>query len=50
MRPRFRAGSITVGIAKAATGDVPITVAALGTVTPEATVSVISRVTGQIKR
>jgi membrane fusion protein, multidrug efflux system len=45
---RFRAGSITVGIAKAATGDVPITVAALGTVTPEATVSVISRVTGQI--
>src|SRR5580704_6268185 len=36
---RFRAGSITVGIAKAATGDVPITVAALGTVTPEATVS-----------
>ncbi|HZZ90504.1 MAG TPA: MdtA/MuxA family multidrug efflux RND transporter periplasmic adaptor subunit [Caulobacteraceae bacterium] len=41
--------TITVGIAQAATGDVPITVTALGTVTPEATVSVISRVTGQLK-
>jgi multidrug efflux system membrane fusion protein len=40
--------NITVGIATATTGDVPITVSALGTVTPEATVSVISRVTGQI--
>jgi membrane fusion protein, multidrug efflux system len=42
--------TITVGIAKATLGDVPITVSALGTVTPEATVSVISRVTGQINR
>ena len=41
-------GTITIGIATATLGDVPITVAALGTVTPEATVSVISRVTGQI--
>ena len=41
--------TITVGIAKATLGDVPITVSALGTVTPEATVSVIPRVTGQIK-
>ena len=40
--------TITVGVAKATLGDVPITVSALGTVTPEATVSVISRVTGQI--
>ena len=40
--------SITVGTATATTGDVPITVTALGTVTPEATVSVISRVTGQL--
>ena len=40
--------TITVGIAKATQGDVPITVSALGTVTPEATVSVVSRVTGQI--
>jgi multidrug efflux system membrane fusion protein len=42
--------TITVGIARATTGDVPITVAALGTVTPEATVSVISRVTGQLQQ
>jgi multidrug efflux system membrane fusion protein len=40
--------TITVGTATATIGDVPITVTALGTVTPEATVSVISRVTGQI--
>jgi multidrug efflux system membrane fusion protein len=40
--------TITVGTAIAKIGDVPITVTALGTVTPEATVSVISRVTGQL--
>ena len=40
--------SITVGVATATLGDVPITVTALGTVTPEATVSVIPRVTGQL--
>jgi multidrug efflux system membrane fusion protein len=40
--------TITVGTATAKVGDVPITVTALGTVTPEATVSVISRVTGQL--
>lgn len=40
--------TITVGTATATLGDVPITVSALGTVTPEATVSVISRVTGQL--
>jgi multidrug efflux system membrane fusion protein len=40
--------TITVGTATATLGDVPITVTALGTVTPEATVSVISRVTGQL--
>lgn len=40
--------NITVGIATATLGDVPITVTALGTVTPEATVSVVSRVTGQL--
>ena len=40
--------SITVGVAAATLGDVPITVTALGTVTPEATVSVIPRVTGQL--
>ncbi len=40
--------TITVGVAQATLGDVPINVTALGTVTPEATVSVISRVTGQL--
>lgn len=40
--------AITVGIATATLGDVPITVNALGTVTPEATVSVTSRVGGII--
>jgi membrane fusion protein, multidrug efflux system len=38
--------NITVGVATATLGDVPITVTALGTVTPEATVSVTSRVAG----
>jgi len=41
---------VTVGVARASLGDVPITVAALGTVTPEATVSVISRVTGELQQ
>ncbi|HEX3917212.1 MAG TPA: efflux RND transporter periplasmic adaptor subunit [Caulobacteraceae bacterium] len=40
--------TITVGVATATLGDVPITVTALGTVTPEQTVSVVSRVTGQL--
>jgi multidrug efflux system membrane fusion protein len=47
---RGRGQSITVGVATATQGDVPITVTALGTVTPEATVSVISRVTGQLQQ
>jgi len=42
--------TITVGTATATVGDVPITVTALGTVTPEATVSVISRVTGELQQ
>src|SRR5215472_15121203 len=42
--------NITVGIATATLGDVPITVSALGAVTPEATVSVTSRVTGQLNQ
>jgi multidrug efflux system membrane fusion protein len=42
--------TVTVGIAQATVGDVPITVTALGTVTPEATVSVISRVTGELQQ
>jgi multidrug efflux system membrane fusion protein len=42
--------TVTVGVAQATTGDVPITVTALGTVTPEATVSVIARVTGELQQ
>ncbi len=43
-----RGANITVGVATATLGDMPITVSALGTVTPVATVSVVSRVTGQL--
>jgi len=41
--------AITVGVAKAAAGDIPITVTALGTVTPVATISVNARVNGQLE-
>ncbi|MHB8529323.1 MAG: efflux RND transporter periplasmic adaptor subunit, partial [Caulobacteraceae bacterium] len=41
---------ITVAIAKASLGDVPIQLAALGTVTPEATVNVNARVAGMLDR
>lgn len=40
--------AITVGIAKAVSGSVPIDVSALGTVTPVATVNVVPRVGGQL--
>jgi multidrug efflux system membrane fusion protein len=39
-----------VGVAKAAPGDVPITVSALGTVTPVATVQVQARVSGALDK
>ncbi len=42
--------TVTVGVATATLGDVPITVTALGAVTPEATVSVVPRVTGQLQQ
>ncbi len=42
--------SITVGVMKAALGDVPITVSALGTVTPVATVQIQARVSGMLAR
>ena len=42
--------AITVGVAKAVAGDIPIQVNALGAVTPEATVSVNARVSGQLDR
>ncbi len=41
---------ITVGVAKAVSGSVPIDVSALGTVTPMATVNVVPRVGGQLDR
>jgi multidrug efflux system membrane fusion protein len=42
--------AITVGVAKVALGDIPITVQALGTVTPLATVSVNARVSGMLEK
>jgi membrane fusion protein, multidrug efflux system len=42
--------AITVGVAKIGLGDIPITVEALGTVTPLATVSVNARVSGTLER
>ena len=42
--------AITVGVAKIGLGDIPITVDALGTVTPLATVSVVARVSGTLER
>src|SRR5258708_23466218 len=42
--------AITVGVAKIGLGDIPITVDALGTVTPLATVSVNARVSGTLER
>jgi len=41
---------ITVGVAKASLGDIPITVSALGTVTPVATVQIEARVSGMLDR
>jgi multidrug efflux system membrane fusion protein len=45
---RGAGGPITVGIAKVSTGDVPITVNALGTVTPLATVTVHPQINGPL--
>ncbi|HLZ85446.1 MAG TPA: efflux RND transporter periplasmic adaptor subunit [Caulobacteraceae bacterium] len=42
--------AVTVGVAKAALGDIPITVSALGTVTPVATVQIQARVSGLLER
>ncbi|HEY1879949.1 MAG TPA: efflux RND transporter periplasmic adaptor subunit [Caulobacteraceae bacterium] len=42
--------AITVGVAKAVAGDIPIQVSALGAVTPVATVSVNARVSGELTR
>ena len=45
---RAVAASVQVGVATVAKGDIPVTLDALGTVTPLATVSVKSQVSGQI--
>ena len=41
---------VTVGVSRASLGDIPITVSALGTVTPVATVQVQARVSGMLDR
>jgi multidrug efflux system membrane fusion protein len=43
-------GPLTVGVASATTGDVPITINALGTVTPLATVTVHPQINGPLVR
>lgn len=40
----------TVGVAKAALGDIPVTLSALGTVTPVATVEIQARVSGMLEK
>jgi multidrug efflux system membrane fusion protein len=45
---RFAGAPLAVGIAKVTTGDVPITINALGTVTPLATVAVHPQITGPL--
>jgi multidrug efflux system membrane fusion protein len=47
---RFAGAPLAVGIAKVTTGDVPITINALGTVTPLATVTVHPQITGPLTR
>ncbi|CAN5594785.1 N/A [soil metagenome] len=48
-RARFGQGqATTVGIAAAAKGDIPVVIRALGTVTPLATVTIKTQITGQL--
>ena len=47
---RFGGAPLTVGVARVTKGDVPITINALGTVTPLATVTVHPQVTGPLTR
>ncbi|MGN6516859.1 MAG: MdtA/MuxA family multidrug efflux RND transporter periplasmic adaptor subunit [Rhizomicrobium sp.] len=49
-RRRFNQGPMPVGVAQARSGDIDITLNALGTVTPLATVTVRPQVSGQILR
>ncbi|MGA8706809.1 MAG: efflux RND transporter periplasmic adaptor subunit [Steroidobacteraceae bacterium] len=47
---RYGSGPLAVGVAKVTTGDVPISINALGTVTPLATVTVHPQVTGPLTK
>jgi multidrug efflux system membrane fusion protein len=47
---RFAGAALAVGVAKVTTGDVPITINALGTVTPLATVTVHPQITGPLTK
>jgi multidrug efflux system membrane fusion protein len=47
---RFAGAPLAVGVAKVTTGDVPITLNALGTVTPLATVTVHPQITGPLTK
>ncbi len=47
---RFGGAPLVVGVARVTTGDVPITINALGTVTPLATVTVHPQVTGPLTK
>jgi multidrug efflux system membrane fusion protein len=47
---RFAGAPLAVGVAKVSTGDVPITINALGTVTPLATVTVHPQITGPLTK
>jgi multidrug efflux system membrane fusion protein len=47
---RFGNAALAVGTARVATGDIPITLNALGTVTPLATVTVHPQITGPLTR
>jgi multidrug efflux system membrane fusion protein len=47
---RFGNAPLAVGVARVATGDIPITINALGTVTPLATVTVHPQITGPLMK
>jgi multidrug efflux system membrane fusion protein len=47
---RLTGAPLTVGVAKVSTGDVPMTINALGTVTPLATVTVHPQITGPLMK
>jgi len=47
-RPAFAAAPQAVGVAKAVSGSMPVTIEALGTVTPEATVTVLPQLSGYL--